>query len=221
MDEFETQRRQMVAEQIAARGVRDKKVLQAIAKVQRENFVPDDVNELAYRDMPLPIAAGQTISQPYIVAYMIEALELQGGEKVLEIGTGSGYAAAVLAKIAAEVYTIERISELSDTAAKHLSHAGYTNVHTLNADGTMGWAKHALFDAILVSAGAPIVPESLKSQLVVGGRMVIPVGGDKRIQKLIKVTNHGEGQFDHEDLADVRFVPLFGEQGWEEEKVES
>jgi len=214
MLDFETQRKQMVAEQIAARGVRDKKVLRAMAKVQREIFVPDDVNELAYHDNPLPIGAGQTISQPYIVAYMIEALALRGGEKVLEIGTGSGYAAAVLAEIVSEVYTIERISELAKTAAMYLSEAGYNNVHTLNADGTMGRVKHAPFDAILVSAGAPVVPESLKSQLAVGGSMVIPVGNDKRVQNLIRITHRVQGQFDREDLTDVRFVPLIGEQGW-------
>jgi protein-L-isoaspartate(D-aspartate) O-methyltransferase len=214
MLDFETQRKQMVAEQIAARGVRDKKVLRAMAKVQREIFVPDDVNELAYHDNPLPIGAGQTISQPYIVAYMIEALALQGREKVLEIGTGSGYAAAILAEIVGEVYTIERISELAKTAAMSLSETGYNNVHTLNADGTVGWAKHAPFDAILVSAGAPVVPESLKSQLAVGGRMVVPVGNDERVQNLIRITHREQGQFDREDLADVRFVPLIGEQGW-------
>lgn len=210
-------RHRMVAEQIAARGVRDPQVLNAMLKVPRELFVPAEVRELAYADMPLPISAGQTISQPYIVAYMAEALALRKGDKVLEIGTGSGYAAAVLAEIAAEVYTIERVSALADSAAVTLQKAGYDNVHILNADGTRGWAAHAPFDAILVSAGAPIVPESLKSQLAIGGRMVIPVGSNQRAQELLRITRRADGQFDREDLADVRFVPLIGEHGWEVE----
>ncbi len=218
MVDYSKQREHMVAGQIAARGVRDRKVLQAMGKVRRETFVPADMSELAYQDSPLPIAAGQTISQPYIVAYMVEALTLQGGEKVLEIGAGSGYAAAVLAEIAGEVYTIEHIGELARYAADRLAEEGYDNVHILNADGTTGWVDHAPFDAILVSAGAPVVPESLKSQLAVGGRMVIPVGTDKRAQELIRITHREQGQFDREDLADVRFVPLIGEQGWEVEE---
>jgi protein-L-isoaspartate(D-aspartate) O-methyltransferase len=215
MLDFAEQRERMVREQIFGRGVRDRKVLDAMGKVQREAFVPADVRELAYHDRPLPIAAGQTISQPYIVAYMIEALALSGGEKVLEIGAGSGYAAAVLAEVAGEVYTIERIGELADKAAAHLHEEGYENVHILNADGTRGWLEQAPFDAILVSAGAPVVPENLKSQLAVGGRMIVPVGADKRAQELLRITHRGGGKFEREDLADVRFVPLIGEQGWE------
>ena len=212
---FATQRKAMVADQIAARGVRDKNVLQAMNKVHREVFVPAEVRELAYGDTPLPIAAGQTISQPYIVAYMVEALALKPGDRVLEIGAGSGYAAAVLAELAGEVYAIERISELAETAAAHLGDEGYDNVHVLNADGTRGWAEHAPFDAILVSAGAPIIPESLKSQLAIGGRMIIPLGTDQRAQELVRISRRADGTFDREDLADVRFVPLIGEQGWE------
>jgi protein-L-isoaspartate(D-aspartate) O-methyltransferase len=217
MADFAEQRERMVREQIFSRGVRDRKVLDAMGKVAREAFVPADVRELAYADTPLPIAAGQTISQPYIVAYMIEALALRGGEKVLEIGAGSGYAAAVLAEVAGEVYTIERIGELADNAAAHLEEEGYDNVHILNADGTRGWVEQAPFDAILVSAGAPAVPENLKSQLAVGGRMIVPVGTDKRAQELLRITHRENGQFEREDLADVRFVPLIGEQGWEVE----
>jgi protein-L-isoaspartate(D-aspartate) O-methyltransferase len=218
MADFAQQRQSMVAEQIAARGVRDTRLLDAMRKVHREAFVAPDTLDLAYEDRPLPIAAGQTISQPYIVAYMIEALALKGGEKVLEIGAGSGYAAAVLAELAGEVYTIERIGELAKGAAVSLSNEGYENVHILNADGTRGWIEEAPFDAILVSAGAPIVPENLKSQLAVGGRMVVPVGSSKNAQELLRITRRAEGEFEVEDLADVRFVPLIGEQGWEVEE---
>lgn len=215
MVDFGQQRERMVADQVAARGVRDGKVLAAMRKVRREAFVPADVRELACHDAPLPIAAGQTISQPYIVAYMVESLVLRGGEKVLEIGAGSGYAAAVLAEIAGEVYAIERVGELARAAAERLHDEGYANVHILQADGTRGWVEHAPFDAILVSAGAPVIPENLKSQLAVGGRMVVPVGSSQRAQELLRITNRGDGKYEREDLADVRFVPLIGEQGWE------
>ncbi len=218
MSDLALQRQRMVTRQIHARGVRDPRVLAAMGKVRREAFVPAHMRDLAYADTPLPIAAEQTISQPYIVAYMIEALTLQGGEKVLEIGAGSGYAAAVLAEIAAEVYTIERIGVLAEEAGAHLADEGYDNVHVLHADGTRGWAEAAPFDAILVSAGAPEVPETLKSQLAIGGRMVLPVGRDPRAQELIRITRREAGAFDREDLADVRFVPLIGEEGWEAEE---
>jgi protein-L-isoaspartate(D-aspartate) O-methyltransferase len=218
---FSKQRKRMVADQIAARGVRDPKVLEAMSSVRREAFVPADVRDLAYQDMPLPIAAGQTISQPYIVAYMVEALALHGDEKVLEIGAGSGYAAAVLAELGCEVFAIERIGELAKHAAACLVQEGYTNVHIVHADGTRGWAEHAPFDAILVSAGAPIIPESLKSQLAVGGRMVVPVGSTKRSQELLRITLRADGEYETEDLADVRFVPLIGEQGWEVDAAEA
>ena len=218
MLDMKEQRERMVAEQVEARGVRDELVLKAMRKVPREAFVPETMRELVYDDSPLPIAAGQTISQPYIVAYMVEALALKGGEKVLEIGAGSGYAAAVLAEIAKDVYTIERIGQLAEKAAASLADAGYANVHLRHADGTRGWLDEAPFDAILVSAGAPDVPESLIEQLKAGGRMVIPVGRDKRAQELIRITRRENGQFDREDLADVRFVPLIGEEGWEVEE---
>ena len=208
----------MVSDQIHARGVRDVQVLKAMGKVRREAFVPKHLHAVAYEDGPLPIAEGQTISQPYIVAYMVEALGLTGGEKVLEIGAGSGYAAAVLAEIAGQVYAIERVAQLAEKAASHLMDEGYHNVHVIHADGTRGWIEHAPFDAIMVSAGAPVVPETLKSQLATGGRMVVPVGGDPRAQELIRITRREKGQFDREDLADVRFVPLIGEDGWELEE---
>lgn len=215
MANFEKQRLRMVADQIVARGVRDERVIDAMQTVPREAFVPVEARDLAYDDRPLEIGSGQTISQPYIVAFMIEALALKGGETVLEIGAGSGYAAAVLAEIAGEVYAIERIPELAKAAAGRLRDAGYQNVHILQADGTRGWVEKAPFDAILVSAGAPVVPESLMSQLADGGRMVVPVGSSLRAQELLRITNRGDGRFETVDLADVRFVPLIGEHGWE------
>lgn len=217
MSSLSNLRERMVSEQIHARGVRDVYVLEAMRKIRREAFVPENLREFSYADMPLPISEGQTISQPYIVAFMIEALALKGGEKVLEIGAGSGYAAAVLGEIASEVYTIERIDQLAEKAASHLIDEGYDNVHVLHADGTRGWIEEAPFDAILVSAGAPVIPETLKSQLAAGGRMVVPVGSNVRAQELIRITRREKGQFDREDLADVRFVPLIGEEGWEVE----
>jgi protein-L-isoaspartate(D-aspartate) O-methyltransferase len=217
MTDYARRRELMVTNQIEARGVRDLRVLDAMREVQREKFLPAELHDRAYDDSPLPIAAGQTISQPYIVAFMVEALALTGGERVLEIGAGSGYAAAVLAEIASEVYAIERVPQLAEKAASHLMDAGYDNVRVLNADGTRGWIDEAPFDAILVSAGAPNIPEALKSQLAPGGRLVVPVGSDQNAQELIRVTRREKGQFDREDLADVRFVPLIGEQGWEAE----
>lgn len=217
MPDYSKLREEMVDLQIAARGVRSDRVLDAMRKVPRERFVPKGVREFAYEDSPLPIEAGQTISQPYIVAYMIEGLALVGGEKVLEIGAGSGYAAAVLAEIAGEVYTIERIGELARSATAALAESGYDNVHVLHGDGTLGWAEHAPFDGIVVTAGGPEVPESLKQQLKVGGRMVIPVGRDRDFQELLRVTRVSESEYETEDLAAVRFVPLVGAEGWDTE----
>jgi protein-L-isoaspartate(D-aspartate) O-methyltransferase len=217
MPDYSELRELMVANQIAARGVRSAKVLDAMRKVPREQFLPEGLKEFAYEDSPLPIEAGQTISQPYIVAFMVEGLVLQGGEKVLEIGTGSGYAAAVLAEIAGEVYTIERIEELAKSATAALATAGYDNVHVLHADGTLGWPEHAPFDGIVVTAGGPEVPESLKQQLKTGGRMVIPVGRDRAFQELQRVTRTSETEFETEYLAAVRFVPLVGAEGWNTE----
>jgi len=215
--DFVKLREAMVREQIVPRGVRSKLVLNAMLKVPREVFVPEHLREFAYSDAPLPIDAAQTISQPYIVAYMIEALALEGGERVLEIGAGSGYAAAVLAQIAGEVYTVERIEALAQKAASALADAGYHNIFVMHGDGTRGWAEHAPYDAIIVAAGGPDVPASLKEQLRVGGRLVIPVGSDQRVQELVRVTRTSETDYVSEDLADVRFVPLVGEEGWESE----
>lgn len=208
------QREEMVEHQIRARGVRDRLVLNAMQTVPREAFLPDNLSEFAYDDTPLPIAADQTISQPYIVAFMIEALALKGGESVLEIGAGSGYAAAVLAQIADRVYTVERIGKLADHATETLRSLDYRNIHVLRGDGTRGWPEYAPFDAIVVAAGGPAVPESLKSQLKIGGRMVIPVGQSATSQELVRMTRVSEKKFTTEDIADVRFVPLIGEEGW-------
>ncbi len=212
------QRMEMVEHQIKARGVRSRVVLDAMQTVPREAFLPEDLREFAYEDIPLPIAADQTISQPYIVAFMIEALALEGSENVLEIGAGSGYAAAVLAQIARDVYTVERIEDLADQAADTLRSLDYRNVHVLHGDGTRGWPEHAPFDAIVVSAGGPSVPESLKSQLKIGGRMVIPVGISANNQELVRVTRISKTRFSTEDIADVQFVPLIGDEGWKEPK---
>jgi protein-L-isoaspartate(D-aspartate) O-methyltransferase len=214
LPDFAKLRREMVEQHIRARGVRSEKVLAAMGKVKREAFLPRELHEFAYEDAPLPIAAEQTISQPYIVALMIDALALAGGEKVLEIGTGSGYAAAVLAEIAGEVYTVERIGQLAEKSASVLAGLGYHNVHVLHGDGTRGWADHAPYDAIVVAAGGPKVPQALRAQLKIGGRLVIPVGDDPRAQELTRVTRISEDEFKQEDLADVRFVPLLGEQGF-------
>lgn len=216
---FEKNRESMVEEQIAARGVRSEAVLKALRRVPRERFLPARMQEFAYEDSPLPIAAEQTISQPYIVALMIEALGLKGGERVLEIGTGSGYAAAVLGEIAGEVYTVERIEELADSATRLLAELGYRNVHVRHGDGTRGWAEHAPYDAIVVAAGGPEIPESLKRQLKVGGRLVIPVGADHFGQELVRVIRTSSDEFTTEDIADVRFVPLVGEEGWLPDEV--
>lgn len=211
---FRDRRAEMVAHHIMHRGIHSEPVLAAMRSVPREAFLPEELREFAYEDSPLPIAEGQTISQPYIVAMMTDALELEGGEKVLEIGTGSGYAAAVLSRIAKDVYTVERIGQLAEKAAAALSALGYHNVHVLHADGTLGWPDHAPYDAIVVAAGGPQVPESLKAQLKIGGRLVIPVGADRRLQELVRVTRLGRNEYKTEELADVRFVPLVGAEGW-------
>lgn len=217
MSDYSKLRERMVKRQIAGRGVRSERVLKAMRKVPRERFLPRGQGVFAYDDSPLPIGDGQTISQPYIVAYMAECLALEGGEKVLEIGTGSGYAAAVLAEIAAEVYTIERIAGLATMARTVLDELGYTNVQVQSGDGTLGWPEEAPYDGIVVSAGGPDVPDTLKHQLKTGGRLVIPIGRSKAYQELIRVTRVAEDDFQTEDLLPVRFVPLVGEEGWSQE----
>lgn len=214
MTAFAALRSAMVERQIVSRGVRAPLVLEAMRTVPREAFLPQSLQEFAYDDSPLPIDANQTISQPYIVAFMIEALNLKGGETVLEIGAGSGYAAGVLSRIAGHVYTVERIAQLAEKAATVLADLHYDNVLVRHGDGTQGWSDHAPYDAIIVAAGGPAVPDSLKQQLKLGGRLVIPVGKDQRTQELVRVTRLSEDKFRTEDIADVRFVPLIGKEGW-------
>jgi protein-L-isoaspartate(D-aspartate) O-methyltransferase len=210
------QRQRMVERHVEARGVHDPAVLDALRTVPREAFLPEHLAEFAYEDTPLPIEEGQTISQPFIVAAMAEALELGAHDRVLEIGTGTGYAAAVLGEIAEEVYTIERHRPLADQAERRLRELDYRNVHVLCGDGTLGWPEHAPFDAILVSAGGPEVPRVLVEQLAPGGRIVIPVGPDLRDQRLLRVTKASDGTTNIEDLGGVRFVPLIGAGGFAE-----
>lgn len=210
-DVFSERRHAMVTRQIAARGVRSPGVLDAMRAVPREAFVPEHLRKLAYQDSPLPIGSGQTISQPHVVALMIEALDLQGGENVLEIGGGSGYAAAVLGQIAGRVYSIERIEELAKTAGATLAALGCDNVEMRHGDGTRGCPDHAPFDAIVVAAGTPEVPEPLKQQLKEGGRLVIPVGRNDQYQHLVRITRLPDDEYAEEVLAPVRFVPLIGD----------
>jgi len=214
MSEQTERRERMVVTQIAARGIRDPRVLAAMRSVPREAFLPPELGEFAYQDAPLPIAQAQTISQPYIVALMAAAVQAKPTDRVLEIGTGSGYAAAILSRIAAHVYTVERHTELAESAQRKLAELGFTNVSVLHGDGTLGWQHHAPYDAIVVAAGGPQVPEALIEQLAPGGRLVIPVGEDRSLQELIRVTRTHAGALQRESLGDVRFVPLIGVQGW-------
>jgi protein-L-isoaspartate(D-aspartate) O-methyltransferase len=210
-------RRDMVDRWIRGRGVRDPLVLSAMEHVPREAFLPEHLHDMAYDDRPLLVAEGEMALQPYVVAFMIEALGLNGGERVLTIGAGTGYAAAVMSRIAGDVYVIERDGELANKAAAALQDLGRTNVHVLHDGGSRGWEDEAPFDAIIVSAAVPYVPETLKNQLAQGGRLVVPVGADSHTQELVRVTRREKGQFDREDLADVRFVPPLGDQGIEGE----
>jgi len=198
---------------LEARGITDPAILNAFRTVPREAFVPEDLVTSAYQDAPLPIGEGQTISQPYVVALMADALRLTGAERVLEIGTGSGYAAAILGRLARQVFTIERLPALAAIASERLQRLGFRNVTVIGGDGTLGWREHAPYDAIIVAAGGPAVPEALRSQLAPGGRLIIPVGADANSQVLTRVTRTPSG-FIEEKLGDVRFVPLIGAQGW-------
>jgi len=207
-------RERMVREQIASRGVRDPAVLDAMARVPREEFVAPDLRRRAYDDAPLPIEDGQTISQPYIVALMLEAARIGSADKVLEIGAGSGYASAAASLLAAHVVAIERHAGLAAGAAERLARLGFATVEVHHADGSGGWPAGAPFDAILVAASGPRVPEALRGQLAVGGRLVMPVGSSAWHQRLVRVTRRSEAAFDEEDLGGVIFVPLVGEHGW-------
>ncbi len=212
--EYERLREAMLQRQIVERGIRSPALLAALRSVRRERFVPLELAEQAYEDRPLPIGEQQTISQPYIVAYMIDALGLRGGERVLEVGTGSGYAAALLARIAGCVFTIERRRDLARSARERLAREGIANVEVRQGDGTLGWPEAAPFDAISVAAGGPCVPPALKQQLARGGRLLIPVGVEPDLQRIVRVTNTGPARFVEEPLLDVHFVPLVGAQGW-------
>ncbi|RLB53611.1 MAG: protein-L-isoaspartate O-methyltransferase [Deltaproteobacteria bacterium] len=208
------QRHLMVERQIAARGIRDQAVLDAMRDVPRERFVAEHLAEFAYDDTPLGIEEGQTISQPYIVALMAEALELTPTSRVLEVGAGSGYATAVMSHLADAVYAIERHELLAHNAGVRLRNLGYGNVQIRHGDGTLGWAEHAPYDAIAVAAGGPDVPRSLLQQLAVGGRLVMPVGPDERVQELVRVRRLSEERYEREYLGRVSFVPLIGADGW-------
>ena len=206
----------MVEVQIARRGVHDERVLAALRKVPREAFVEEGFEEFAYEDSPLPIGCGQTISQPLVVAMMAEAAAIAATDRVLEVGTGSGYAAAVLAELAAEVVTIERHQPLAEKAQQRLGAAGYANVDVKVGDGSNGWPEKAPFDAILVAAGGPSAPRVLQEQLEIGGRLVMPVGRELGSQRLIRLTRTTADKFEEEDLGGVVFVPLIGEHGWQD-----
>lgn len=208
---YETERDELV-DKLRKRGITDELVMQAISEVERDKFVPDALKMHSYKDIALPIGYGQTISQPYTVAYMTQALRLQKGDKVLEIGTGSGYQAALLEKMGMKVYSIERQFEIYVQTQKLFDKLAI-RVHTKYGDGTIGWEEYAPYNGIIVTAGSPSVPPSLKKQLATGGRLVIPVGGKQtQILKIIRKT--GEDDFDVQDIPEFAFVPLIGREGW-------
>jgi protein-L-isoaspartate(D-aspartate) O-methyltransferase len=218
LPDFVEAREQMVAQQIAGRGLVNAALLDAFREVPRELFVAPDLAGEAYEDRPLPIEAGQTISQPYIVAFMIDAAWVRPGQRVLEVGAGSGYAAAILGRIADSVVAIERHSELARIAGERMERLGYRNVRIVEGDGTLGFAEEAPYDAILAAAAGRDVPRALLDQLADGGVLVMPVGAPSGAQRLVRVRRRG-GRFEREELDAVRFVPLIGEQGWPEERT--
>lgn len=212
MNAYTEKRHEMVETQIVARGMHDPAVVQAMRTVPREAFLAPELQEYAYEDKPLPIEAGQTISQPYIVALMIAALQPQPQHCVLEIGTGSGYAAAVLSRVVREVYTIERHANLVELARRRLHILGYDNVHVLHGDGTLGWIEQAPYDGIVVTACSSKIPDALLEQLTLGGRLVIPVGAEGSAQRLVRMTRESDTSYRRDNLAGVRFVPLVSTQ---------
>lgn len=214
MEDYSLEAEKMVQEQLVARGIRDQRVLNAFRAVPRHRFVDSSLADKAYGDYPLPIGENQTISQPYIVALMLEAMELRGPEKVLEIGTGSGYMTALLCLLAEGVYSIERVQSLADAARWRLKGFGYNNAFIRVGDGTLGWGEESPFDAIVVSAGSPEIPPPLMRQLVDGGRLIIPVG-DQDSQILKKVVRRGES-FEKCNLSGCIFVKLVGDYGWKQ-----
>jgi protein-L-isoaspartate(D-aspartate) O-methyltransferase len=212
--DFTAEREAMVERQLRRRGITEPDILDAFRAVPREQFIGDEYAHLAYGDHPLPIEANQTISQPYIVALMIQAAAIKPGDTVLEVGAGSGYAAAVISRIARQVIAIERQHALVDVASERLRRLGYDNVEIVEGDGTRGCPDHAPFDAILAAASGSHVPQALIAQLSPGGRLVMPVGEPGWVQELIKVTKQDDGILKQENLGGVRFVPLIGEEGW-------
>jgi len=216
MTDFAALREAMVDRQIAGRGIINAALLAAMRAVPREAFVPEAMRDFAYEDGPLPIQAGQTISQPYIVALMIDLAGIAPGGRVLEVGAGSGYAAAILSRIAAEVIAIERHAALADLAAVRMAALGYANVRIVAGDGSAGWPEGAPYDAILAAASGRQVPERLVRQLRLGGSLVLPLGAPGEAQMLVRVTRHGEDDWAQEEICSVRFVPLIGEEGWAE-----
>ena len=217
MPDFAELRERMVRRQIEARGITSSLILDALREVPREAFVDEGHRQSAYEDHPLPIDAGQTISQPYIVALMIEAAEISPGDVVLEVGSGSGYASAVMSRIARSVIGIERQPDLVGSARERLDRLGYDNVMIVEGDGTRGWPDRAPFDAILAAAAGSHVPAPLLDQLAPGGRLVMPIGEPADVQDLIKVVKRQDGSLVEENLGGVRFVPLIGEEGWSED----
>ena len=214
MTDFTREREAMVERQLRSRGITEQVILDAFLAVPREAFVSDEYAHLAYGDHPLPIEAKQTISQPYIVALMIEAAGIKPGDTVLEVGAGSGYAAAVMSRIAERVIAIERQHELVEVARERMQRLGYDNVEIVEGDGTKGWRDEAPYDAILAAASGSHVPRPLVEQLAPGGRIVIPLGDPGWVQELVKVTKQEDGILKQENLGGVRFVPLIGEEGW-------
>jgi protein-L-isoaspartate(D-aspartate) O-methyltransferase len=216
MTDYAAERGAMVERQLKSRGIAEPRILDAFLEVPREAFVSPGYAHLAYGDHPLPIEAGQTISQPYIVALMIEAAGIKVGDKVLEVGAGSGYAAAVIGRIAGKVMAIERQHDLVEVARERLTRLGYDNVTIVEGDGTRGCADEAPFDAILAAASGSHVPQALIDQLAPDGRIVMPVGSPGWVQELVKVTKRADGTVERQDLGGVRFVPLIGEEGWKD-----
>jgi protein-L-isoaspartate(D-aspartate) O-methyltransferase len=212
---YENDRMAMVEDQLRRRGISDPRVLEAMAKIPRHLFIAPEFRSSAYEDRPLPIGEGQTISQPYMVAVMTQSLGLAGSERVLEIGTGSGYQAAVLGELAGAVYTMERLPHLMEHARNVLHSLGYPNIYSRTGDGSKGWPEEAPFDGIIVTAGAPEAPPVLKEQLADGGRLVIPIG-PRHAQNLYRISRNGD-QFTEEDVTGCVFVPLVGDYGWKEE----